>query len=49
VSINKLYNLILIRKGDLGVEIDEEKFEKYKLLTNKLVDQYGSLNGKRTN
>ena len=33
--------------GDTGVQKDNEKFEKYKGITLNLVDQYGSLGGKK--
>lgn len=38
---------VMYNNGDTGIEKDNEKFEKYKAITLNLVDQYGSLGGKK--
>jgi TPR repeat protein len=43
------FNLaVLYRKGDTGVQPDKEKHEKYKALTNQLINKSGRVQGTRT-
>lgn len=43
------FNLaVMYNKGDDGVEIDQQMFEKYKDKTNNLVRQYGGLKSTKT-
>ena len=38
------YNLaVMYKKGDVGIPPDEKRFEEFKDITNKLVEQYGGL------
>ena len=42
------YNLaVMYKKGDVGIPPDEKRFEEYKNITNKLVEQYGGLKSTR--
>jgi hypothetical protein len=37
----------MYKKGDVGIPPDEKRFEEYKNITNKLVEQYGGLKSTR--